>query len=379
MTPAAGGNTQAWLAWLVPGRALSDEMLARVDWNDVVQSARTHHVAAALHSRLAAGGWLVHVETGAREPLLRQHQAATFDSLIWRRALGLVLPALAAEGIVATPYKGAALAFGVYEDPVSRSMSDIDLWLDAADIAPACAVLERLGFRPREKADRPRALQATYDGELPYVGHEIGVPLVELHWGVFPGEWLRRASRVDRDSLGRRRRAGTLAGAPVRLLAPEDHLIQVAVHAGITHVFSMATVRCLLDLVTLAHRGIDWDIVVERAREWRLARVVGHALALGGDIFDEDSLRIAASRLLTSRERAALYRFVDPAAVLRQDALTGARKWRYLLAVVDRPADRVTLISRSAWPEREWLAARYGRTGWSVRAAHLAGALRGRF
>lgn len=371
--------TPRWLPWLVPGRTLCAERLAHVDWDAVVDAARAHHVAAALHSRLSAAGLLECVAPRAREALLRLHQAATFDTLIWRRALALVLPTLAAEDIVATPYKGAALAFGVYDDPVSRSMSDIDLWLDAADMPRACAVLEGLGFQPREKAERPRALQALYDGELPFVGHGIGVPLVELHWGVFPGEWLRRASRVDRAALRQRRQAGTLAGVPVLFLAPEDHLIQVAVHAGISHVFSMATVRCLLDLVMLARRGVEWDAVVERARQWRLSRVVGHALALAGELFDDEAFRAAASRLLSPRERATLDRFVDAGAVMRQQALEGARKWRYLLAVVDRPADRVTLVARSLWPERDWLAARHGRAGWPTRATHLAGTLRGRF
>lgn len=368
-----------WIPWLAPGPPPAVAGLAPEDWRAVACAARDHHVGAALHARLAAAGLLDAVDPKARALLAEAHQAAVFDMLIWRRALALVLPALAAEGIVPTPYKGAALAFDVYADPTMRSMSDIDLWIQAEDFERACAVLDRLGFISRGKSDRPAALQAMFDGEVAYVGRAVGVPLVELHWGVFPGEWVRCASRVERKALRQRLQPGTLAGARVALLAPEDHLIQVAVHAGITHLFSMATVRCLLDLVMLAHRALDWDVVVMRAREWRLARVVGHALALAGDLFELAGFDAAASKLISQRERAMLYRFVDPDAVLRQRLLEGRAKWRYLLAVVDRPADRARLVARSLWPEHEWLVARYGRDGAPVRARHLAGALRGRF
>jgi hypothetical protein len=354
--------------------------LAAADWSAVVAQAQAHHLAAALHARLQRTGSLPQVPEDARSALAQAWQAGGFDLLVWRRALGLVLPALAAEGIEPIPYKGAALAFLAYEDPAARPMSDIDLWIAAPDMARACAALERLGFERREKRERPLALQSRYDGEVPYAGHRIGVPLVELHWGVFPGEWLQRTTAIDREALRARSRPASLLGHPVRVLAPEDHLIQVAVHAAVTHVYSQAALRCLLDLVVIARGGIDWPVVVARAREWRLARIVGHALQLTGDLFAQPDFAAAAHQLLGARRLARLYRQVDPATLLAQRKLdAGLPKWRYLTSAVDRPRERWSLLARSLWPEEEWLGARYGRGGARVRVGHLARALRGRF
>ena len=57
-------------------------------------------------------------------------------------------------------------------------------------------------------------------------------------------------------------------------------------------------------------------------------------------------------------------------------------KWRYvyLLLMVDRKRDAVKLVYRALWPENEWLRARYGRSGWPLRARlrHMFDAARGR-
>jgi hypothetical protein len=377
-TPASG--IPDWLAWLAPDRRPAPDAIATADWGTIPDTASAHHVAPALCAKLRALDALDSVPAVARDRLLHAYEAARLEALIWRRALGIVLPALAAEGILAVPYKGAALAFSVYPEPAVRSMSDIDLWIDAPDMAGACAVMERLGFEPKVEPDRPPAMQARYDGELPYRGRRIGVPLVELQWGVFPGEWLNRTARIDRVAVRARTTATTLVGHPVRLLAPEDHLVQLALHVGVTHVFSQATLRSLLDLVVLACHGVDWDAVVARGREWRVAGVLGHALHLAGDLFSRSEFRAAGDRLIEPRRKAQLYRHIGPLGLLQQQRLdAGASKWRYLTAAVDHRGDRWRLVARSLWPEAEWLGARYQRTGLRIRAKHLAGALRGRF
>jgi hypothetical protein len=369
-----------WLAWLAPDRCPDPAATGAGEWEAVAEMALFHHLAPALHARLQACGALDAVPPAARERLRHAYEAARLEALVWRRALGLVLPALAAEGILAIPYKGAALAYSAYTDPALRSMSDIDLWIDAPAMAGACAVMESLGFELKPNPERPPALQAGYDGEIPYRGKRVGVPLVELHWGVFPGEWLKRSARIDRSSVRARARPGTLLGHPVCLLAPEDHLIQLALHIGVTHVFSQATLRSLLDMVVLAGQGMDWDAVVARGREWRVAGVLGHALHLAGDLFARGEFAAAGARLLDPRRKAGLYRHIEPRALLRQQRFdAGARKWRYLTAAVDHRADRLRLLARSLWPETEWLGARYQHAGLRTRARHLAGALRGRF
>jgi hypothetical protein len=137
------------------------------------------------------------------------------------------------------------------------------------------AALADLGYVQRLKASRPIALQADRDGEIQMVGQQRGEGLIELHYGVFAGEWLQRTTRVDRAGIRQRLRPTTLLGQEVFLLAPEDAFIQIAVHLVVNHQLSLYPLRSLVDLALLAQQGLDWALVVERAGDWRLGAVVG--------------------------------------------------------------------------------------------------------
>ena len=93
-------------------------------------------------------------------------------------------------------------------------MGDLDLWIDLDAMPHAQAALEGLGYVQRLKAERPVALQAQREGEIQLVGRTPGSGLIELHWGVFAGEWLHRAAAVDDIGIRGRAVSVTIAGRP---------------------------------------------------------------------------------------------------------------------------------------------------------------------
>jgi hypothetical protein len=116
---------------------------------------------------------------------------------------------------------------------------------------------------------------------------QSGQGLVELHWGVFAGEWLARTTAIDRAGVRERLLPIALSGRPALMLAPEDALIQLAVHVGINHQMSVNALRSLVDIALLVQRQpIDWAVVVSRARTWRVAAVTGLTLTLVHACFD---------------------------------------------------------------------------------------------
>jgi hypothetical protein len=88
----------------------------------------------------------------------------------------------------------------------------------------------------------------------------------------------------------------------------------------------------------------------------------------------------AGAALRLSRARRWLVgRFTSPAQVLSGTQLTRSRRrLLFQLALVDRPADVAALLARSVWPERQWLAARYGQAGVGVRLRHAGAVVRGK-
>ncbi len=313
---------------------------------------------------------------------LRQaYYLAVGDTELHRQELRLVLTALNRANLTAVAFKGAALAYTVYSDPACRLMGDLDLWLGSAEMAQAQAALEAVGYRFVAKVDRPLALMEMHSGEIRLHGSGGAADLVELHFGVFAGEWLRRVACVDEAAIRARCQPIELAACPAWTLALEDHLVQVAIHNAINHQLSLSAVRSLVDIALLArHAPLDWPVIVQRAREWRVATATWLILSLAVELCGLTEAAEAARQLAPSRLRQKLIGLFANARALVDLRDLSKSRWRYvyLLLMVDRQRDAVKLVYRALWPEDEWLQARYGRAGVGTRLRHLLDAARGK-
>jgi len=348
-------------------------------WAWLAVEASAHGLGPLLYTTLQAQGLLSTCPETIQAQLRAQYKHATLVAMQREGELRRVFAALAQAHIHPVVFKGAYLAHTIYPSPGCRPMGDSDLWVTHNEMPGAVAALEALGYHLHEKADRPHALICDTDGEVQMLPGRPGQNLIELHWGVFPGEWLARTANVDRTGVRSRVRTVTIATHPVLALAPEDALIQLAVHMGINHQMSLHPLRSLVDIALLAQQGMDWAVVVERARAWRVSAVVGTVLALASDLFALPELASPAAALAPPVwQRRLLRRFVTPETILaRPDLSSQKSRFLYLLSVIDRPVDAANLLLRAVWPEPRWLAARYGQTGLRVRVRHAAGALRG--
>ncbi len=312
--------------------------------------------------------------------LHRFYLAAVADAELHHQELLTVLQTLAARDIRPVVFKGAALAYTVYPDPACRPMSDLDLWIPPSDMPGARAALGQIGYRVAPRPDRPPALMERFKGEISLSHPHPAHGLVELHWSVFVGEWLRLTADIDDTMIQSRAARAVLLDQPVLFLAPEDAILQLIAHVAVNHQFSLNVSRSMIDLTLLAHASaVDWDTIAKRARAWRLATTVWLTLTLAIDLIGLDEARAIVSRLAPSRPRQwLLARLVNGVQIAAQgDLRTSRRRFVLLLLLVERRRDLLRLIFRTLWPERDWLQARYGRSGVSVHAKHLLNALRG--
>jgi hypothetical protein len=298
-----------------------------------------------------------------------------------RHELKATLAAFQQQGVTVVAFKGAALAHTVYPDSACRDMGDLDFWVLPHQMSQAQIVLENLGYQPRFNPTRPPALNQQNGGEIQYYAHTPAQSLVELHWGVFPGEWVQHTANVVESAIWARTQLVNLAGQPARILDPADSLIQICVHYTIGHNFSVPWLRTLVDVVLLArHQPLDWSVIVARARDWRVATTVWLMLSLAVDLCDLDEAAETARQLAPSWWRRKLIGFfAKPDALVNMRDL-GQSRWRYvyLLLMVDRKRDMLKLVLRALWPDRDWLIARYGHYTFSTRVRHFLGAARGR-
>lgn len=283
------------------------------------------------------------------------------NSLHWRN-LQQINDKFAEVGLTAVLLKGAALAGTVYDGFEQRSMTDVDLWLREQDIARGCSLMDSLDFYVKNNENRPLALQLLSDGEIQYCSPDGTSTLVELHLSPFEGWWIQRTAAIDKAALWARKQTLSQWKAFYQL-TPEDMVIQVAFHLAVGHQFGSQSMRSLVDIaLTAQRRTVDWQLVADRAQQWRVATAVWLALFLVKQLIGVPGREDVLNQLQPSAwRRRQLLRFVSPRSILAgRDLRDEQERFLFLLLLVDRPQDAGRLAGRTLWPEKEWLTARYG-------------------
>lgn len=213
----------------------------------------------------------------------KDYIASSLAAELRRALLEECAGALAQVGVPVAPIKGIAYAGTLYEDPAERPMTDMDLLIPPDAHQEACKALESIGFR--------RAPVRVQRSPLHHaVAFKRGAAAVDLHRTIVQPH----RSRIDLEAVWQRSSAAVDIGPTGRRLDPYDltlfHLIHMARHE--------LRVTCIgyVD----AHRllaTLDCPVLLDRAREWRLSRAVGAALAMTDALAGEPA---SLSRVLPS-------------------------------------------------------------------------------
>ena len=194
------------------------------------------------------------------------YRHAWYRNQVLLHAAGSSVRALRQVGVDVMALKGAAVT-ALYPGGLgTRPMNDVDLLVAPGDVERAVGVLQARGF--------------AIDGEYPLavarrIRHSVAFRRqdgleVDLHWHLL-------AQAGDDRAVWRRARSSSLAGTEVLVPAPEDQLLHTCVH-GLG--FFPAPVRWIADAVLIirAAGGVDWDVLVDHARERDVTVAMTHAL-----------------------------------------------------------------------------------------------------
>ena len=312
-----------------------------------------------------------------RAALLAARYQAVAANTIQRQELANILGALERAEVDVVLLKGTALAYTVYDDPISRLKGDIDAWMQSDRLPAATSALESLGYRSRYKADRPPALMSLVGGEQQMVNNIPGTGLIELQWPAFRGEWTRHTTQIDHAGIWSRCLPITVEGHGTRVMAPEDTLIHLCHHQAISHQFSFPWVRGLLDLHLVVERASpDWQKVIAGARVWRLATVLWTVFGLSRQLFNTPIPDEVLGALAPAPWRRQAIRGLRLDQMLLEMTPAGYRRQRFWiqLLLIDRVRDMLRLVGRGLFPEEAWLRARYGADTptslWRARLLH---------
>jgi hypothetical protein len=261
-------------------------------------------------------------------------------------------------GVPLMALKGAALNLLLYPRLDARRMDDLDLLVHPNDLDKAVSLLRELGAQSGEPLVRENFCPR-FHYEVDWVMGDIFPVKIDLH--VRPFRPLRYARIIPDDELWNRARQVPVGKAIVFVPSAEDMLIHLAAHSAI-HGNSREMWLRDIKLWADAHRlTLDWNRLLGRAVDWRLALPVAvgfdAAMRTFGRVCPDEVMRQLDNAPTNWRDRLVLWqspRDADhPVAHVLCNAICTpdlGYSLAYLLAV--------------AWPSRPHIARWYRRRHW---------------
>lgn len=194
------------------------------------------------------------------------YRHAWYRNQMLLHAAGSAVRALTAAGVGVMALKGAAVA-ALYPGGLgTRPMNDVDLLVGPADLDRAVAVLGAEGFAP--VLPGPLAITRRVRHAVA-LRREDGIEL-DLHWHLL-------VHGDDDRGVWDRAVRSTLSGASILAPSPADQLLHTCVH-GLAA--DPAPVRWIADAVLIIRSGVDWEVLVEEARDRDVTVVMLDSLRL---------------------------------------------------------------------------------------------------
>lgn len=271
-----------------------------LDWTRIEELARWHRVTPLVARRLGPASDLV--PNSARRRISTFSLANELRCRYLTERLCEIINALAQASIDAIALKGPLLAQIAYGNFGLRVFSDLDLLVPRADLLRAAQVLKGVGFEADaydEDAIQSgffRAIEVNFrapDGALN----------LDLHWDLSPGYYPFGPRGQD---LWRRKIDAPVGRMRLPSLAPQDHLLYLAVHASRHGWPSLSQVCDIAYFVT--REKLDWAAVAEYAAITRCARMLRLGILLSHNLLGVEipAAILDATRADTAASAAAI-------------------------------------------------------------------------
>ncbi|HEY2806491.1 MAG TPA: nucleotidyltransferase family protein, partial [Gemmatimonadales bacterium] len=219
------------------------------------------------------------IPAAVRARLVQARQRSAAAALKRQAALRPAFAALDRAGIPFIVLKGLALAYRVYPTPETRTMNDVDLWVEASALDDATNALEAEGWRAPWWRDETGP--AAGEQCLQYRDSRV---LIELH---YPPKSISDLMADGGASLWSARVPASLGWAEACVLPPEETLLHLSLHLAEHHRFINALGR-LLDVTLVLRKSaadIDWPAFAQRCASLEASGWVGVTLGTARRMF----------------------------------------------------------------------------------------------
>ena len=290
---------------MMPGLALTEpqRLLCRAIADDPVEVRRA--AARRLWEKLGDQAAFALAQQNQVDPLLAHVLMEIFSSEVpapWRQAhaetfkrislylgeLDRLAARLAADGIPVVALKNGGIARGIFPCPGCCPMGDLDVLVEKRHFRRAHRILlaEGYNFEFRNPLEKPSLEAAEQGGGAEYWkilpgGERLWL---ELQWRPVAGRWIRPDQEPKAGEL--LARSMPIPGSAARLLAPEDNLLQVALHTAKHSYVRAPGFRLHTDVDRIVRRQqLNWEVFLTRVICLEVKTPVYFSLAIPQSLF----------------------------------------------------------------------------------------------
>lgn len=271
------------------------------------------------------------------------------------------------QGIRLLALKNGGIARGIYSCPGCCPMGDLDTLIERRHFRQAHEILLRNGytfkFRSALEVEDLDQAEASGGGEYWKLLPNGEKFWLELQWRPVAGRWIRPDQEPSAEEL--MTRSVPIPGTAVRLLAPEDNLLQVCLHTAKHSYVRAPGFRLHLDVERIVHGQIvDWQVFLERVEKLQVKTAVYFSLAIPKELFDTPIPEAVLARLRPSAWKDRLIsRMIARAGLFNPNERKFSRVGYIFFNIL--LYDDLGGLLRSVFPSGEWMRKRYSiRQGW---------------
>lgn len=345
---------------------------SKIDPEEAFEFACVHEAQGAVWSALSTA-----TIEGVADKWRESHAKIEHRLSIYMAQLDRISAALAESGIRLVALKNSGIARGVYQDLGASVMGDVDLLICGKDLAQSHDIFLREGFallgnqdagrevlgeRMQGQEDSDEELDDAHDtfiGGREYAFYIDGEePLwFELQTRSIGGKWIPEDSEPSADEL--MEDSVSIEGSKVRLLCPEDNLLQVCLHTTKHSYVRVPGLRLHTDVDRIVrYSDVDWEDFLRKVKGLYVKTAVYYALLFPATLMRTPIPQDVLEELKPGRLKNCLLL----RTICRADLFHPRRKkWNKLsyLFFLIMLYDGVPQFWASVFPAKEWMMKKY--------------------
>ena len=266
-------------------------------------------------------------------------------------------------GVPIVALKNGGISTAIMDDYGKCPMGDIDTLVNKGDFMKAHMILTNMGFtfKFRSEFEFEDIQQAFIDGgtEYFYIDKDDSSKQMwfELSWRAISGRWIRPDKEPDTEVLIADSKF--IKDYKIRILSPEDNLLQVAIHTAKHSYVREPGFRLHLDVERIVkHLNIDWDLFLKKVEEVGTKTAVYYSLYISKQLYDTPIPDYILEKLRPCRRKDEYFHRALKKAQLLHPVENKFSKIEFIvfqLMLYDKFSDVLNMI----FPSIYWLKERY--------------------